>query len=106
MNTQYIDRPTPRITVILGLLLTGSIAAQELERGTVASGGETSSGGRFEIVALTGQPVLGRAEGDDYVLRVGALVPRPGAAGSLVFTDSFETPSATRREGTNEEDLP
>ena len=106
MKTQRIDRPTPRIAVILGLLLTGSIAAQELERGTVASGGETSSGGRFEVIALTGQPVVGRAEGDDYVLRVGALVPPPGAAGSLVFTDSFENPPAARSQVPDEEDLP
>lgn len=106
MSTHRIDRRTAGIAMILGLLLTGTIAAQELERGMVASGGETSSGGRFEVVALTGQPVVGRAEGDDYVLRVGALVPRPGAAGSLVFTDSFENLPASRSEATNEESLP
>lgn len=90
----------------VALVLSGASMAQELERATVTAGGETSAGGRFELVSLSGQPVVGRAEGDAYVLRVGALVPRPGAAGSLVFTDSFETPSAIRRDGTNEEDLP
>ena len=100
-------RPAAFPTVALAaLVLSGATMAQELERATVAAGGETSAGGRFELVSLSGQPFVGRAEGDAYVLRVGALVPRPGAAGSLVFQDGFEDGIAAPRRKTPTEEPP
>lgn len=82
----------------LALLLPVKIGAQDLQRATIAPGGEISSGGTFEITALAGQPLAGRAAGGEFVLEVGGLFPRSDAVGSLIFTDGFET-VAVRRDG-------
>jgi len=62
------------ITVVLTVMLTGSISAQNLAVGTVSTFAGTTSGEMSSVTAIGGQPVIGLS-GDVYAGIWGVIVP-------------------------------
>ncbi len=66
---------TPFIILAIALLLSGVVLAAgtdyDVNRGTAAGGGGTSSGGAYALTGTTGQAAAGALAGGDFALGSG-----------------------------------
>jgi len=77
--------------ILLGLVISQSFAQYEIKRYSINSGGQTNSGGDYQISGSVGQvDASNQLTGGNYSLNGGFWHPNNASTDDLIFKNGFE----------------